>query len=146
MTTETQNLIAAAIEKCDPPTAYRLAKNMGVSPQAVQQWQNGKTFPGLTSCYRLAEILGKPTQEVCAIIMAEKFQGRPQANFWERLTPRLLPAAVLALIVGGFGSREGLASEGARPGFDPLYIMRTALTYIAALRRRRCAARLPAAV
>lgn len=131
-----QTLLERARLLCDPPTHYRLAKELGVSVQRMSNWTRGKHRPDIDALIKLADFLGEDRTAIMAVVLAEQHQGSLRRQFWERLSPRVLPAAVAALVLVGIPSQGRFGNEAQ--GFDslnPVYIMRSALEYLRRLLR-----------
>ena len=58
-----QELTKRAIAQLNPPTAYRLAKTLGVTPASVYQWLTGATVPRGQRVIKLLEIAEKPPND-----------------------------------------------------------------------------------
>lgn len=131
---DTLALLERARARCNPPTWYRLAKELGVSTARMSNWTRGVHHPDIAAAWKIADFLGEDRTDVLAVIMAETHRGAPQADFWERLTPRVLPAALVALTLaaGGQGRPPRGFSEGPKAASEltPVYIMRSGLKYL----------------
>jgi len=128
-------LLNRARERCHPPTWYQLAKQLDVSPQRMSNWTRGKHRPDIDVLFKLADFLGENRNEVLAVVLSEQHKGSLRSSYWEKLSPRVLPAAITALIVTGTLAQAHLTrplSDGDEAGsaLNPLYIMRTGLKYL----------------
>ena len=45
-------------------TKYKIAKELGITPQAVQSWYNGKASPSMKNMVKLSKLLGKTHEEL----------------------------------------------------------------------------------
>jgi len=45
-------------------TKYKIAKELGITPQAVQSWYSGKSSPTMKNMVRLAKLLDKTHEEI----------------------------------------------------------------------------------
>jgi len=64
--TPIQKIVRAAIAACEPPTAYQLAKRMGVSNPTVSDWVHGRTNPTAEHLLKLMEIAATARQHTPA--------------------------------------------------------------------------------
>lgn len=125
---DTLKLLDKARRRCEPPTWYKLAQELHVTPQRMSNWTRGKHRPDIDACYRLADFLRVDRGEVMAVILAEQYHGRPQREFWNRIAPRLLPAAIIGLTLAGNHVRQEASEDASKPSKPTiLYIMRITL-------------------
>lgn len=124
--TEIQELLDRARQMCSPPSWYRLAKNLKISHARLSNWTRGRNTPDPDACIKLADFLHADRTDVLALVLAQRHKGAAQGDFWNRLTPRVLPAAIIAFTLAGFAGSGRLNADqvSSSPG-DPVYIMRT---------------------
>lgn len=73
-----------------------IARQLGVTPQAVSKWKKGDDAPAEDTAARLSELLGKPeVMAECAAARAKTPEGR---KAWERLA-RIAAAAVIVAAI-----------------------------------------------
>lgn len=56
-------------------TKYQIAKQLGLSPQAVHQWFNRTTFPSTENLFRLASLLNKTVEETVNMLKTGEYSG-----------------------------------------------------------------------
>jgi transcriptional regulator with XRE-family HTH domain len=68
---EAQKIVRAAIAACEPPTQYRLAKNMGLAQSTVSMWVKGKKHPSGPHLLQLMAIAaGRAGRKAAAVALA----------------------------------------------------------------------------
>ena len=113
------------------PSDYRLAKNLGVTPQAVSNWRAGRAWPDLLRLYQMATMAQVQPQVVIADIERDRAEmaGRAdQAGAWrEWLEKSAAAACVMVSLLSFSGAPDGgaLASTTDHDARDRLYIMST---------------------
>lgn len=77
-----------------------LARNLGVSKQAVSDYYNDKRAPDDFACLKIAEALGKPLDTVIATVKAASEKDESRREAWENYMKRLggLAASVLITV------------------------------------------------
>ncbi|MCK2046987.1 helix-turn-helix domain-containing protein [Chromohalobacter moromii] len=85
---------------------YRIAKILGVKPQTVSHWKNGRGTMGDEVGIRAAEALGLDPVKVIVDLHIEREEGNPTFSVWKALGRRLEMAAMPAVagLVGYFAS------------------------------------------
>jgi len=63
-----QELIDQAVKNMTPPTRYRLAKTLGITPTSVYEWEAGRSKPNGEHVLKLIEIGKKKKQRGLAAI------------------------------------------------------------------------------
>lgn len=99
---------------------YRLAKNLGVSTQALSGWRAGTRQPDNLMCYRIADVLKIDPARVIADIEFERAArtGKvDEARLWSRYAERATTAvlAVVAVILSGWTGVDPSAGAQAAP-------------------------------
>jgi hypothetical protein len=81
------DLMEAARLACDPPTWYRLSKEIGTTPQDISRWRaRDGAYDDEAAC-ELARILGMDLEQVIAIREAHRATGEEKRARWRaRLT------------------------------------------------------------
>jgi hypothetical protein len=92
----TRELLEAARLLCEPPTYYRLAKELGISRQAMTRYRQGGTFDDAVAI-GIAELLGLEPGYVLACMGAERAKRPAVRQVWEKV------AEGLALVLFGAG-------------------------------------------
>ncbi len=64
---DTKRLTMQAVRALEPQTPYKLAKVLGVKPDTVYAWRDGKTMPNAKHLLRLIELAGKTIAGVATI-------------------------------------------------------------------------------
>lgn len=82
---------------------YALAKLLGVSRQAVSNWQRGQFTLGNRDCYKVAELLGMDPALIIADMEAERAEraGKDDdATWWREARKKLLQVLAIVGIAG----------------------------------------------
>lgn len=83
---------------------YALAKQTGISQEAISQYRNGKRVMDDYTAAKLAEVLEIDPLEVIATANADREKDENRANFWRVLAKkRAAPIAAILLLVGVAG-------------------------------------------
>lgn len=70
-------------------TDGELARNLGVSKQAISDYYNEKRAPDDYACLKIAEALGKPLDSVIATVKASSEKDEKRREAWENYMKRL---------------------------------------------------------
>lgn len=108
---DTQKLLDRAREMCSPPSDYRLAKQLGVTPSRVSHWRRGKATPDNEIAWKIAKILGMEITDVIAYFEKDRAQSPQKRAFWESQLPRVLSAIAIAAALYSGASRGPLIAE-----------------------------------
>ena len=57
--TEIKEIMKAAIAACDPPSRYRLAKELHLSHASISKWWTGKTHPSGKNLLRMMSLANR---------------------------------------------------------------------------------------
>lgn len=94
--TTSQMLLSRYKEVLELPSDYAVAKNLDVTPQAVQQWQAGKPMSN-DNALRIAEALELDWSKVVAALERDRAKTPESRARWEKYCARVLVAAFVAL-------------------------------------------------
>lgn len=72
---DAKDLTKEAICAQQPATAYKLSKVLGVKPDTVYAWRDGRKMPNGRNLMRLMELAGKIAAGVAAITIATLLSG-----------------------------------------------------------------------
>ena len=118
---QTQALLARVKAHLGNVSSYRAAEKIGVSRQAVSQWEHGKTFMTFDNATRAAELLGEDPAHVMALIALDQTKGETAKKTWLKIAQTYAAALVLIALI----PHVSQASEIVKP--DPsarsLYLM-----------------------
>lgn len=100
----TTELLAAVRTAQSIPSAYRLARVLGVTDQTVYNWSHGHRCPDDVMSVRLADLAGLDRAHVLACIHAQRCTDAAVASVWRTIAQRAQAAAalVLAVFLSGF--------------------------------------------
>lgn len=79
-------------------TDGELARNLGVSKQAISDYYNGKRAPDDFACLKIAQALGKPLDSVIATVKAASEKDETRRAVWEDYMKRLGGIAASVLV------------------------------------------------
>jgi DNA-binding XRE family transcriptional regulator len=98
-----------------PPTDYRLAKTLGVSPARLSNWRREKNKPDALACMKLAKVLGMEFADVLAYVEEDRARNIEAKQQWAAILPRLLPS----IAIGSFllaGAQDLIGGKIYTPG------------------------------
>lgn len=70
-------------------TDGELARNLGVSKQAISDYYNDKRAPDDFACLKIAQALGKPLDSIIATVKAASEKDETRRAVWENYMKRL---------------------------------------------------------
>lgn len=94
--TTTQLLLARYKDVLELPSDYAVAKRLGVTPQAVQQWHAGRPMSNAMAV-RLAQELELDVLPTIAALERDRAKSPAERQLWEKYCARVLVAALVAL-------------------------------------------------
>lgn len=110
-------LIDKAKTLCQPPTDYKLAKQLGIATQTISRMRHKNGTLDNEAATKLAELLGQDPYDVIAVMELERAKTPEKKAFWERKLPRFLPLVAHVGIISGVSyvtSKAVLTSEVVR--------------------------------
>lgn len=114
---ETQKILHAVVAALGDASDYRVAKELGVSRQAVSKWRAGRNLMGDDAGLEAAKLLKVKPEVVLLKLAAERSNSDEAAAVWKRLqrTAAVLLVTTLAGLTAGQEARAGspAASRGA---------------------------------
>lgn len=92
-------LLDAVKEKTGAKSDGELARNLGISKQAMSSYYSGVRAPDEFVCLRIAEALGKPLDSVIATVKAASEKDETRRAVWENYMKRLGGLAASFVVV-----------------------------------------------
>jgi transcriptional regulator with XRE-family HTH domain len=118
-----QELLDAVKAKTGAESDGELARNLGVSKQAMSSYYSGHRAPDEYVCLKIAEALEKPLDSVIATVKAASEKDESRREAWENYMKRLggLAASVLITVCVTVTMLVTSAPAEAAPlqGFSP---------------------------
>lgn len=128
--TNTIALLDKARELCSPPTDYRLAKTLEISPTTISRCRkHGGTLDN-EATLKLAKFLQQDFTSILALVELDRAKTEKTKQFWDRLAPRLVPSLVIGLLATAtpeVSRASQLLSHHNSNDFNDLYIMRSSV-------------------
>lgn len=125
----TKELIACAKLAQGVSSDYGLAKLLEVTPQAIQNWNNGRSQPDDEVGARLAELAGQNPGAVVAELHAQRAKTMESKALWMRMAKQLRETAgqnvlvgVAAAVVAGAFVPSPARAEVAEPASSKDYV------------------------
>jgi plasmid maintenance system antidote protein VapI len=98
MKTATVEVLDRVADKLGHASDYRVAKELGVSRQAVSNWRGEKNYMADGAALRAASILGEKPEVLLALLGAERTQDPDARKVWTNLARRLQRSAATGTI------------------------------------------------
>jgi plasmid maintenance system antidote protein VapI len=125
MPTASQTILKRIQSTLGGVSAYRAAKELGVTQQAVSHWKTGRSSMQDAAALKAAAILGEQPEVIFALLGAERSQDPDARKVWTNLARRLQRSAatgiVTALGIAAFLSSQGI--DAATSTARGMYIM-----------------------
>lgn len=97
--TAAQDLLARYKTVTGISTNYAVAKRLGVSINAVDQWERGGGMD-VTPALQIAEELDLPPLPILARVRRDRAKSDRERALWDKYCARVLVAAMVALLAG----------------------------------------------
>jgi transcriptional regulator with XRE-family HTH domain len=109
------DLLLDAVKKANGwESDYKLAKSLGINPNAVSNYRSKRSLPDELTIQKLAAAGGLDADVLTAQVQAARSRNSETKNMWERIAMRLQSAAVTASVaVAFFFSPIGQDPHGA---------------------------------
>jgi len=83
------DLLDEAKQKTKIESDNALAKRMGVTRTTISYYRHNKSKPDIYAISRLADLTGRPIQQIIALVEIEKEQPEEKRKYWENFYKRL---------------------------------------------------------
>lgn len=112
------DLLLDAVKKTNGwESDYKLAKSLGINPNAVSNYRSKRSLPDELTIQKLAAAGGLDADVLTAQVQAARSRNSETKNMWERIAMRLQTAAATAAVsVLFFFSPIGQDPHGALAG------------------------------
>jgi predicted transcriptional regulator len=87
----TVQMLDAARQRLGDVSDYRLAKVLGVNPNAVSNYRVGRSCPSNPIAMRLAALAGVDGLEAVVAVNIERAQTPEDRHVWEKMLERVTP-------------------------------------------------------
>lgn len=94
----TIDLLDAVRRRHHLPSDYAAAKLLGLTPQQLSKYRNGKDYPGDDAAMKIAEALQIDAGWVLACVHADRAENGPARLVWEGIAARLKRAGLAAVV------------------------------------------------
>ena len=97
------DLLLDAVKKANGwESDYKLAKSLGINPNAVSNYRSKRSLPDELTIQKLAAASGLDADVLTAQVQAARSRNSETKNMWERIAMRLQTAAATAAVSGLF--------------------------------------------
>lgn len=106
----------AAARKLKNATSYAIAKDLGITKQAVSRYRNGHGSPDADISWRIAEAIGCQPQEILAageISRAERAHDPARAATWRHRLQSVSASFIGVLLLGLLAAAPALSRAAA---------------------------------
>ena len=118
---DVNSLLDKCKEVCGASTESELAKQLGISKQALSSYRNGHRLPDPVQCATIAGLSGIPLAKVIGIVGDARALSREEKAVWRKLAAT---AALLAVAVLGSAHAPTQAATAGADGDRTVCIMR----------------------
>lgn len=96
----TNDVLNAAKAATGLDSDSKLAKKIGVSPQALNQWRQGTSHPDSYAVVQLAKLLNRSPLEILGIVEAGKAKTEERKEYWQDFLSGLLDTSKKLGVIG----------------------------------------------